>query len=43
MAGVVAMQKVESSNPFSRFLEIALHTGGLISAREPATNWNQRR
>jgi hypothetical protein len=37
------MQKVEGSNPFSRFFENALHVGGLGSAREPETNWNHPR
>jgi hypothetical protein len=32
------MQKVEGSNPFSRFFANALHVGGLVSALKPETN-----
>jgi hypothetical protein len=39
-AGIVAMQKVEGSNPFSRFFENALHVGGLASARVAEIKWN---
>ena len=39
----IAMQKVEGSNPFSRFFANALHVGGLGSAREPRINWNHPR
>jgi hypothetical protein len=31
--GIVAVQKVEGSNPFSRFFENSLHVGGLVPAR----------
>jgi hypothetical protein len=34
------MQKVEGSNPFSRFFENALHVGGLVSARVAEFKWN---
>ncbi len=34
------MQKVEGSNPFSRFFTNPLHVGGLGSAPEPRTHWN---
>ncbi len=37
------MQKVEGSNPFSRFFENALHVGGSGLAWEPETNWNHPR
>jgi len=37
---VVAMQKVEGSNPFSRFFGNPLHVGRLGSAQAPETNWN---
>jgi hypothetical protein len=37
------MQKVEGSNPFSRFFGNALHMGGLVSALEPETKWNHPR
>ena len=40
---VVAMQKVEGSNPFSRFFANALHIGGFGSAGDPRTNWNHPR
>ena len=31
------MQKVEGSNPFSRFFANALHVGGLASGGDPET------
>jgi hypothetical protein len=34
------MQKVEGSNPFSRFFANVLHVGGSGSAPEPETKWN---
>jgi hypothetical protein len=37
------MQKVEGSNPFSRFFAIALHVGGSGPAREPETKSNHPR
>jgi hypothetical protein len=37
------MQKVEGSNPFSRFLENALHVGHLISAWVAEIKWNHPR
>ena len=37
------MQKVEGSNPFSRFFGNPLHVGGLVSAGEPRINWNHPR
>jgi hypothetical protein len=39
----LAMQKVEGSNPFSRFFANALHVGGLGSARASESNWNHPR
>jgi len=39
--GLIAMQKVEGSNPFSRFFAIPLHVGGSYSARAaPETRSN---
>ncbi len=37
------MQKVEGSNPFSRFFGNVLHVGGLVSARIAETKWNHPR
>jgi hypothetical protein len=37
------MQKVEGSNPFSRFFANALHVAGLGSARVAATKSNHPR
>jgi uncharacterized protein (DUF433 family) len=37
------MQKVEGSNPFSRFFANALRVGGLGSARIAETKWNHPR
>jgi len=37
------MQKVEGSNPFSRFFENPLHVGGSGSAQRPEINWNHPR
>jgi hypothetical protein len=37
------MQKVEGSNPFSRFFANALHVGGLVSALKPEIKWNHPR
>ena len=37
------MQKVEGSNPFSRFFAIALHVGGLGSVRDAEIKWNHPR
>jgi hypothetical protein len=37
------MQKVEGSNPFSRFFANPLHVGGLVSALKPETKWNHPR
>ena len=37
------MQKVEGSNPFSRFFENALHVGGSGSAQVAETKWNHPR
>jgi hypothetical protein len=37
------MQKVEGSNPFSRFFAIALHVGDLISALGAEIKWNHPR
>jgi hypothetical protein len=34
------MQKVEGSNPFSRFFANPLHVGGLVPARIAETKWN---
>ena len=31
MTSLIAMQKVEGSNPFSRFFGNVLHLGGLVS------------
>jgi len=41
--GLIAMQKVEGSNPFSRFFTIALHVGGLVSALAAETRSNHPR
>ena len=43
MTCVIAMQKVEGSNPFSRFFGNALHLGGLVAAGESIINWNHPR
>jgi hypothetical protein len=40
---LVAMQKVEGSNPFSRFFANALHVGGLDPARVAETRLNHPR
>ncbi len=37
------MQKVEGSNPFSRFFANALHMGALVPARVTETKWNHPR
>jgi hypothetical protein len=37
MTSLIAMQKVEGSNPFSRFFRNCLHVGGSGSARWPET------
>ena len=37
------MQKVEGSNPFSRFFENALHVGGLVPAVAAETRSNHPR
>ena len=37
------MQKVEGSNPFSRFFANPLHVGGLDPARIAETKWNHPR
>jgi hypothetical protein len=37
------MQKVEGSNPFSRFFTIALHAGRLISPQVAEIKWNHPR
>jgi hypothetical protein len=37
------MQKVVGSNPISRFFTIALHVGGLDSARVAESKWNHPR
>jgi hypothetical protein len=37
------MQKVEGSNPFSRFFVNPLHVGGLVPARVAETKWNHPR
>ncbi len=37
------MQKVEGSNPFSRFFGNPLHVGGLVSAWVAETKWNHPR
>jgi hypothetical protein len=37
------MQKVEGSNPFSRFFAIVLHVGGLSPAQVAGTKWNHPR
>ena len=42
MTSLIAMQKVEGSNPFSRFFEEALHVGGFGLDGEPETKWNHR-
>jgi hypothetical protein len=34
------MQKVEGSNPFSRFFANALHVGGLVPAQVAEIKWN---
>ena len=36
------MQKVEGSNPFSRFFGNPLHVGGLVATGESRINWNHR-
>jgi hypothetical protein len=41
--GLIAMQKVEGSNPFSRFFAIALHVGGLVPALTAETRSNHPR
>jgi hypothetical protein len=43
MTYVIAMQKVVGSNPISRFFTNPLHVRGLVSAREPRTDWNRPR
>ncbi len=43
MTSLIAMQKVEGSNPFSRFFANALHVGGSGSARDAETRWNHPR
>jgi hypothetical protein len=37
------MQKVEGSNPFSRFFANPLHVGGLLSAQDAESKWNHPR
>ena len=37
------MQKVEGSNPFSRFFANPLHVGGSGSAQVAKTKWNHPR
>jgi hypothetical protein len=41
--GLIAMQKVEGSNPFSRFFGNALHVGGSVPVLKPETKWNHPR
>jgi hypothetical protein len=43
MADLIAMQKVEGSNPFSRFFANPLHVGGSGSARVAEPKWNHPR
>lgn len=42
-AGVVAMQEVEGSSPFSRFFANPLHVGRSASTGESRINWNRPR
>jgi hypothetical protein len=37
------MQKVEGSNPFSRFFANALHVGGLVPGLAAEIKWNHPR
>ena len=41
--GLIAMQKVEGSNPFSRFFLNPLHVGGLVPALAADTRSNHPR
>jgi hypothetical protein len=43
MTFLIAMQKVEGSNPFSRFFANPLHVSRLPPAREPGTKSNHPR